>query len=91
MKADLQVDNKYSMLCYHCIYRYYYSHGKDAKRHELRYLMNGAIRREERVNFRETTAGQRTSRWLDDIADLMGSKVGISSKRDVSISMFSLS
>jgi hypothetical protein len=46
--------------------------------------MNGAIRREEKRDFRETQAGRRTSRWLDQISDLMGSQVGISSKRNVS-------
>ena len=65
-------------------YRYFTSYGPDAKRHELRYLMNGAIRREENRGFSGTVAGQRTDRWLDQVADLMGSTVGISSNRDVS-------
>jgi hypothetical protein len=47
-------------------------------------MMNGAIRREDKVKFSETPTGVRTSRWLDDIAAMMDSKVGISSERDVS-------
>lgn len=49
--------------------------------------MNGAIRREERADFRSTTVGQRTDRWLDQVANIMGSTTGISSNRNVSICM----